>query len=289
MLATAWVLAVIVRSFRRPQPLRQRLKAGLIRFFQIGTIGFAVFLCTWGFGYRQTPVEVRWGFDQVTPQRDDADALTTALLPILSAPPKPAARDRERALASIRTAMQRIVEHHDGYSPAVPAHLKRLPPGTLMTFGVTGIASPFLLEANIDGGLPEVDQIGVGAHELAHAVGYCGEADADLLGVTACFDSGDRYAAYCGAMRALRWLLREVHPIRKMAILRSLPEATLTDLDAQSRAVKRHRSKSLSKVSNVIYDGYLKSQGVKRGRGDYARAAELWVSAWRAGVLQVPN
>ena len=75
-----------------------------------------------------------------------------------------------------------------------------MPPGTLLTFGYAGIASPFTLEANLDGGLTSVSKVAVAAHELTHTAGFAREADTDFLSALAGLRADDPYARYAVAL-----------------------------------------------------------------------------------------
>jgi len=158
----------------------------------------------------------------------------------------------------------------------------------LLAFGVTGIASPLLLEAHVDGGLPEVHRIAVAAHELAHVVGYCGEADADLAGYTAALQSGDRYARFAVALRIFRALAADLPPEQWLALHERLPAAVHAELERSRRTVAARRWQLGSAVTGVVYDRYLRSQGVASGRRDYGRSTRLLVRAWRSGLLELP-
>ena len=95
------------------------------------------------------------------------------------------------------------------------------------------------------------------------------------------------YARYAGALRLLKLVFVELEPVECRVLAHMLPARAYEDLTGQQRAVESFRSETLTKASNTVYDGYLRSQGVTAGRGDYDRAADLLIRAWKAEVLSL--
>ncbi|MBK8975421.1 MAG: DUF3810 family protein [Planctomycetes bacterium] len=273
------------RRGRRAGRTRGRLlRAGLARTLGAAALLYSAFLCAWGLGYRQLPIEARWELPAEVGDTELA-GFTVELLAILREPPEPADRHLAPALDALRASLAGTIERREGWRPRVPRRVKWLPAGTLLTFGSTGIASPFLLEAHVDGALPEVWRLGVVAHELAHVVGCCGEAEADLAGYAAGFASGDRYVRYAVALRAFVELAGGLPADDWRALRDGLPDVVRADLDDWSRAIRAHRSATAARWSARAYDRYLRSQGVSAGRADYQRALELLLRGWRAGAV----
>ncbi|MEO0479964.1 MAG: DUF3810 family protein [Planctomycetota bacterium] len=242
------------------------------------------FLLTWGLGYRQTPIEERWGLVETeAPEAGDLLGFAHSLTEILSV--EPAHRDQGVAMAAVKRSLQRWIREHDGWTPAMPSRVKTLPTGVLSTSGFTGIVSPFLLEAHLDGVLSPTHRVAVGAHELAHLCGINGEADADVVAILAGLTADDPYARYCVALRTFGILGRDLGPVSWKLMFDRLPEFARADYLGRVRRLERQRSEAATAVVRTVYDGYLKSQGVGEGVADYGRAVELVLRARKRGLL----
>jgi len=261
--------------------------AGSLACFAV--VSYAVFLVMWGFGYRRLPIEQRLEIGASTVTRADVAEFVDRLLLRIGADVPTAeptsATDVARAVASVRVAMQDWVATVDGWSPTLPAEPVFLPAGTLLSFGVSGVVSPFSLEAHVDGGLPAAARVAVSGHELAHLAGMCGEADADLASYLAGLRAGDTYARYSVALRILMELESKLPPDELRATRAAMPPRARADIEAIHRAYRRYRVAGLSSLTWSIYDSYLHSQGVVEGVGDYGRSVGLLIRCWRRGLL----
>lgn len=285
--AAAWLLLRSWRASARRGLSRWRRAAAVARgALGCAIVGYALFLSTWGLGYRRTPIEQRLGLGDATLSRPDVDAFVTELLGRIQVDLPTGAVDFDRALQSYRVALQAWIGEHDGWSPALPPTPKQLPAGSLLTFGVSGVISPFLLEAHVDSGLPVSTRIGVAAHEFAHLAGVCGEADADLVSCLAGLRADDADARYAVLLRILVDLRAE-SPEARARIDAELPPRVREDLAALRAAVARYRVPGLADVSWHIYDSYLRVQGVEAGVADYSRGVSLLLRAWQRGLVRL--
>lgn len=288
VLAVAWVAW---RRWRRAGAAGvgalPRMRAGCGHGFRSLLYLYAIFLLVWGFGYRRVPIEERWDLgppaDAATIRDVQSRILTILNRDAPAADPTPA--DARRARLAIATAAATLVEEREGFRPALPTHLKHPPTGFLMAIGISGIVSPFTLEAHVEAALPTPFELAIGGHELAHLLGYCGEADANLVGFVAGLRAEDAYARYATALGILRYMIADG---QDRWILRRLPPRADQDLDALRAAYGRHRVKTLARVTNTVNNAYLKTQGVRRGVADYARGFALLVRACRQGIVTLP-
>ena len=62
------------------------------------------------------------------------------------------------------------------------------------------------------------------------------------------------------------------------AIRKTLPETVEADLAAQSAYWDQFRDKAVQKVSNQVYDGFLKSYGEESGIQSYGEVVDLLVA-----------
>ncbi len=158
LLVAALLLAVssAVKSWRGGRregaPRRRILLGWLEALVSTAVILYALFVLLWGAGYRRPRLADRLGLEVRAPQEEDVRSWIDDLGRVLRRDvPPPPERDRERALASLRRSLGRVIGEWDGREPRLPERVKMLPAGWLLAFGVSGVTTP-ILEAHCDGG-----------------------------------------------------------------------------------------------------------------------------------------
>ncbi len=251
-------------------------------------VGYLAFLLIWGAGYRRVPLPERLGLEGDPVSAEEmagyAEELLAALERII---PEVKDRDVDQAVRAIAGVMAERVGAWDGVAVAVPSRVKVLPAGALLSFGTSGVTSPFLLEAHVDGGLHEIDQVRVAAHELAHAAGYCTEAEADLAAYLAGLDTGHPFARYCVMLRVFIDIVRQLDDEPRERLLAALPAVAVDDLRRAQEARSRYGIRWLSRLQSLVYDSYLKSQGVDEGIRNYSTGIRHFALAWRQGLVNL--
>jgi hypothetical protein len=279
------------RRGRRLQIGRLRLLvAGSMRVLRVLLYTGAAFLLMWGAGYRRLPIEERWQLRTREVQDEHVYDVSCRLLAILhrDAPADGVALDEARAYAAIAAQERQIVAELEGWTPLLPAHIKHPPAGVLLAMGVYGVCYPFTLEANVDPALPVPFRVAISGHELAHVLGYCGEADANLVSFVAGLRSDDALARYCTALSMMRYALLGGDVVQQAALRKSLPKRAQDDFVALAKANGVYRITAAARLQSSLNDAYLKSQGVALGTADYERGFRLFVAAFRQGMLTLP-
>ena len=266
------------------------LWAGWWRFARVLLYTAAAFLLLWGFGYGRVPVEDRWQLNERELSYADVRDVGRRLLSILhrDAPKSGEVLDEERAWAAIAQAEQELVEELEGWSPALPAFIKFPPPGALMFFGINGVCYPFTLEANVDPALPSPFRLAISGHELAHVLGYCGEADANLVSFVAGLRAKDAFARYSTALQMTRYAMAGSSRPDNLWLRANLPRRALGDLEDLRNSRRRYTSASAANMAASLNDAYLKTQGVELGTDDYERGFRLFVQAALKGMVEMP-
>ncbi|MFK7740305.1 MAG: DUF3810 family protein [Planctomycetota bacterium] len=293
LLAVPALLALVgVRRWRRGRRCGEArwalLVAGAVRLMRGALVVAAAFLLIWGLGYRRVPIEERWHLGETELLREHVADVQMRLLRVLHEDGDRAHGDAERAWRAVASAERELVEELEGWLPAVPRYIKEPPDGWLMALGIYGIVSPFTLEAHVDGALPLPMLLGIRAHELAHLFGYCGEADANLVGFVAGLRAADPLARYGTALSMVRYAMSREDEGSAARFYKLLPERAKADLRELSERRKRHSVPTLARVSRAVNDTYLKTQGVALGTDDYARGFTLFVRAYRCGLVPLP-
>lgn len=163
-------------------------------------------------------------------------------------------------------------------SARVPDRVKLLPPGTLLTFGFSGIVGPWLLEPHADAGLPAAAALAVALHEFAHTAGYAREAEAEAVGLVAGLLCEDAAVAYAAALSMASRLLGALAPPERARFLAEWPESALSDARELDAATRSYRREALTAAVEGAYDAYLRGQGDELGLAAYGEGPAL---AWR--------
>lgn len=263
------------------------LTAGLSTVFWSGGVLLCIFYGFWGFGYGRLTVEKRLNLDMRAPPAEEAEQVLDRVYRVLvDNLPTAQERDVERALQAIASEMEKVVEEWEGLEISLPRRVKRTLPGFLLSGGTAGICVPFTLEPHIDGALPAVAQVYVGAHELGHLAGYCVEAEASLIGYVAGLRAGDRFARYSVALDLYRDLASIFGAKERERFMARLPEEARADLKAVQESYRRYQIRKYAKLSAKVYDRYLKAQGIAEGRLNYGRSVNLFLAVYRKGLVR---
>ena len=198
----------------------------------------------------------------------------------------PEDRNVDRALATIAASMREVIAEWDGVPVRIPDNVKRTPKGMLMLNGTSGVCSPFTLEPNVDGGLPDANMVAVAAHEIGHVAGICSEAEANLISYVSGVRAADPFARYSVALRLYTSFAQQLPREQMIAAMQRLPQCAKEDLKAAADAHKRYKINLVEKYSWLLYDKYLKKQGIEEGVKNYARGTALFVLCWRKGLVQ---
>ena len=293
-LPVVWPILAIRRwrSGRRNGARRLRLiGSGILRFARVLLYTAAAFLVMWGIGYGRVPIEQRWRLLDEQVEYEDVREVGLRLLALIrrDAPADGVAVDEAAAFAKIASESRDLVTELEGWTPALPTHLKHPPAGLFLATGIYGVCYPFTLEANVDPALPLPMRIAISGHELAHVLGYCGEADANLVSFVAGLRAEDPLARYSTALSMLRYAMAGPDLSDNWWLRVSLPKRARDDLQALSVSNRKHRVEIASKVATKLNDTYLKTQGVKLGTEDYERGFRLFVHAFRKGMVELPE
>lgn len=248
------------------------------------TLLVAVLVCwlqlTWGGNYARPAVAGQLGLSgRASP--DQRQELVDYLLQVLqeTAGAEP---DVEAATIAARGELQRLLPSLS-LGQVLRAEPVRVPAGLFLSFGVSGSLFPFTLEALVDSGLTDWQQVAVGVHELAHVAGVAREDDATLLASLAGLRSGHDYARYALALDALLQL--ELLPDERATALSRLPARALADVEAAAEAARAYRSSLLSAAQNRLFSIWLRLQGSEQGLADYSVGASRLPLALEAGLL----
>ena len=295
--AAAYLTIKVLRFYARPRGgprpswLRKIGRAVLALAALAGGLVFFFYLL-WGFNYDRVQLEKRLGLE--TPGLGAAElaaeavwasesaAVSRATIPdasdsVLVARMLPARleSDLRRALSQVLTGL--------GY-PAPGRVRVRIfhPGGWMMRFSSSGVYIPYFGEGYAAGGILPSEKPFTMAHEMVHGFGLTDEGDANFLAFLACDASGDPVIRYSGFLSYWGYVSGELSraaPAEFRSLWAKLPPGMKADIRAERENWNRYRG-VLTRISNRVYERYLRSQGVREGMLSYSRFVNL-VAAWK--------
>jgi Protein of unknown function (DUF3810) len=154
--------------------------------------------------------------------------------------------------------------------------------GTLLHFNTSGVYFPWTGECNIDAGLHTLQQPFTLAHELAHGFGVTDEGACNFIAYIACHNSQNLYIKYSGELSYWRYVaanMKAIFPEKYKVSRENLSPAIKNDLLAIKKNMDEYAD-WLPVLQPLMYDTFLKSQGVKAGMLSYSEIL-LLVHDWK--------
>ncbi len=153
--------------------------------------------------------------------------------------------------------------------------------------GITGIYSPFTLEANFNKDIPSCLIPFTMCHELAHLKGFMREEEANFIAYLACRDSVSSQFRYSGALNALSYTLnalgKTVEEDLYSELVSQIPEPVRAEM-ANNRAYWKAHTRKITSVSTRANDTYLKINAQKAGVKSYGLMVRLLLEEYRSSL-----
>jgi hypothetical protein len=284
LLAAALCAGLFVTATVLRAPRGRRMRMLVLRAWQCAvaaSLGYLLFLATWGGNYRRQPVTALVDFDEGRVTGDAVVRLNEAALGELNrlrprlpvdadawAGPKRTAEDLGPALDT-GTALLGLP------GPVLAGRPKWTMLDVYFTrAGVSGMTDPFFLETLLASNLLPFELPAVIAHEWGHLAGFARESDASFFGLLVCLHGNDaaRYSAWLDIF--VRTSSARTRDDRR-ALRARLAEAVRADLQAMAERSERDQVRAVSVMAWRTYDTYLRSQRVERGVENYGDVVRL--------------
>lgn len=144
----------------------------------------------------------------------------------------------------------------------------------------TGIYCPFTGESNVNMESPACMLPATAAHELAHQRGVASEQECNFLAILAATTSADPAYRYSGWLMGYLYLSNALYRADQdawRAIRESLVPGAEADLRDHAAYWSQFQESVPQKVSNTVYDSFLKSYGQEKGIRTYGTVVDLLV------------
>lgn len=146
--------------------------------------------------------------------------------------------------------------------------------------GLSGVYSPFTVEANYNADMPDYHIPFTLCHELSHLRGFMQEEEANFIAFLACSESERvdfQYSGYLLAWSYSMSALRRTAAEDWQELRAELSEIVETDLRENSRFWDSYDRK-VAEVSDKVNDTYLKANGQNDGVQSYGKMVDLLIA-----------
>ncbi len=191
--------------------------------------------------------------------------------------------DRGSWNAGGRRAMSSLAETYPQLAGYYPRPKPLIGSWFLSVQQLSGIYSPFTVEANYNRAMTEYNIPHTICHELSHLRGFMREDEANFIGYLACIGSEDPFFRYSGyltgwiyAGNALAAQDREAYA----GLYARLDERARADLAANNAFWNRYEGKA-AEVATQVNDAYLKINSQQDGVRSYGRMVDLMLAYYR--------
>lgn len=146
--------------------------------------------------------------------------------------------------------------------------------------GLSGVYSPFTIEANYNADMTDYYIPFTLCHELSHLRGFMQEEEANFIAFLACIGSGNRDFQYSGYLSG--WVY-SMNALRRSAgedwqeVRAELDGSVEADLRANSQFWDSYDG-AVAEVSDKVNDTYLKAHGQSAGVQSYGRMVDLLIA-----------
>ena len=280
-----WSIAAVSRAKGRR---RSRAYSAVLGAVCVGLSIYAGLCYLWGVTYYVDGFQQKSGIYAEKVSEDDLYAVTQYFADQLNATADTVARDQDGRFDVPRAEiLAESVHVYDRAADKFPflafqdqppkaIHFSRI----MSMLDFTGVYCPFTGESNVNVDAPECLLPSTIAHELAHQRGIASEQECNFLAILSGTTCGSPDYAYSG------WLLGYIHlgnalyradRTRWSEVYNSLSESVRTDLDTNNAYWAQFRSSAVKKVSNSVYDKFLKGYGETDGLKSYGTVVDLLV------------
>ncbi len=146
--------------------------------------------------------------------------------------------------------------------------------------GLSGVYSPFTVEANYNADMPDYHLPFTLCHELSHLRGFMQEEEANFIAFLACSGSERvdfQYSGYLLAWSYSMSALRRTSAEDWQEVRTELDEIVETDLRVNARFWDAYDGK-VAEVSDKVNDTYLKANGQNDGVHSYGKMVDLLIA-----------
>lgn len=183
---------------------------------------------------------------------------------------------------AVRT-MEELGKEYPELAGYYPEPKKLINSWILSVQNLSGVYSPFTIEANYNGDMQDYYIPFTACHELSHLRGFMQEQEANFIAFLACTGSEEAAFAYSGNLSGWTQCMNVLYRVDYDA-WEELREQLPAEVEADLRLNREFWAKydgRIAEVSNRVNDTYLKANGQKDGVKSYNRMVDLIVAYYK--------
>lgn len=272
---------------RRKESWKEQCKGMLVNFWLFAAVLFLLYTLNCGINYQRKTFSELEGLQISAYSAEELKRVCQMLTDDVNTYADDMKRDaqgvmildgNERAYAA--EAMEKLGETYPEFAGEYPLPKPLAGSWILSIQNLTGIYSPFTVEANYNKDMTDYNIPFTMCHELSHLRGFMEEKEANFIAYLACMESDQAEFRYSGSL--LGWIyctnvLYKVDYDAYQEIRAELSDEALNDLRA-NREFWAAYDGTVARVSESINDGYLKANGQEEGVEGYDRMVDLMVA-----------
>ena len=185
-------------------------------------------------------------------------------------------------------AMQSLGETYPELSGYYPEPKGLLAPWILSVQQLSGIYSPFTIEANYNSGMVDYNIPFTACHELSHLKSFMQEQEANFIAFLASTSYEDPEFQYSGYLLGWIYCMNVLHDADYdswQEIRDTLSDGAGMDLRENNAFWARYDG-AVAEVADQVNDRYLQANGQEEGVKSYDRMVDLIVSWYRMGMAE---
>ena len=151
-----------------------------------------------------------------------------------------------------------------------------------------GVYSPFTVEANFNGDMPDYNIPHTICHELSHLKGFMREDEANFIGYLACISSENpafRYSGYLSGWVYAGNALAQADVERYLELWEKLDKRAVEDLRENHVFWDRYEGR-VAEAANQWNDTYLKMNDQEDGVKSYGRVVDLMLAYYKQTMTE---
>ncbi len=296
------LLLSLIRFFyllvKSPKKAGKSLVSFLQRAVCIASVLLLIFTFTASINYSRPALAA--GYDSSVREYSKEELLGLALLLIDDVNDLSTAIDRnglgllELQIPSMGEAAVDAMKNLDYRFNALEGYYSRPKPvifsKAMSYLGITGIFSPFTVEANYNSHVPSYIIPYTICHELAHLKGFMREDEAGFLAYLACKNSPSLQFQYSGALNALQYTMNQLYRNwdgeTYNAVYMTIAENVRNELKNNGDYWKDHTI-TLTKVARTANDKYLAANAQSQGTNSYGMMVDLLLKEYEPQIDKI--
>lgn len=279
------------RFVRKKTDCRFHPFTGLLHIMVFLCILIIIYTLTCGINYHRHTFSSYLDFDITESTTEDLISLSNILIGEINKYSEELPVDENNLCINVHNADEIAVHAMNqlgGIYPSLSGYYPKPKPvifSLFMSYGqITGIYSPFTVEANYNNHMPASDIPEAMCHELSHLRGFMREDEAEFIAYLACINSDNIVFQYSGTLTALSYTLNALYKEVGKEVYATYFNQLSHQVKTQLRYVNAYWSNydgTIAKVQDKVNDTYLKANSQTDGVKSYGRMLDLLIAYYR--------